>query len=205
MLAAPDRRGVTRGDGGQWAHGTDDRRTYSYRRESEPTDGGFRQGVGAAQSGGRRAAKGGFRFHVKLRFLPKLENLKARRERRGGVRHGGGRRWFNKPYQLERRVSSGPGLADEMAVEVEGVAATDGLFDSLFPEEEEAVMERCLSEGLEPEMVARELATAAYLKSKRRSAKTLFAVASAEAGTRRRWVGIGGKRDDITRPGFDSR
>ncbi|XP_042021168.1 probable protein phosphatase 2C 55 [Salvia splendens] len=85
-----------------------------------------------------------------------------------------------------------------MAVEVEGVAATDGLFDSLFPEEEEAVMERCLSEGLEPEMVARELATAAYLKSKRRSAKTLFAVASAEAGTRRRWVGIGGKRDDIT-------
>ncbi|XP_047962041.1 probable protein phosphatase 2C 55 [Salvia hispanica] len=109
---------------------------------------------------------------------------------------------FNTPYKLERRVISGPELADEMAVEVEGgdvvVAATDGLFDNLFPGEVEAVVDRCLSEGLEPEMVACELARAAYLKSTCQSAKTPFAAVAAELGPRRRRGGIGGKRDDIT-------
>ncbi|KAG6399550.1 hypothetical protein SASPL_141031 [Salvia splendens] len=46
------------------------------------------------------------------------------------------------------------------AVEVQSgdvvVAATDGLLDNLFPEDMEAVVGRCLSEGLEPQMVVRE-------------------------------------------------
>ncbi|KAG6417512.1 hypothetical protein SASPL_119694 [Salvia splendens] len=74
---------------------------------------------------------------------------------------------FNVPYQLEGRLREGPGRAEEMAVEVQSgdvvVAATDGLFDNLFPEDVEAVVGRCLSEGLEPQMVARELAEVAHV------------------------------------------
>ncbi|KAG6398362.1 hypothetical protein SASPL_139820 [Salvia splendens] len=72
-------------------------------------------------------------------------------------------RGFNAPYQLERRVRGGPEAEEKMAVEV-----TDGLFDNLFPEEVEATVERCLSEGMPPPMMARELATAAHVKSERR-------------------------------------
>ncbi|KAG6386757.1 hypothetical protein SASPL_151931 [Salvia splendens] len=57
-------------------------------------------------------------------------------------------------------VERGAGEAEEMAVEVQSgdvvVAATDGLLDNLFPEDMEAVAGRCLSEGLEPQMVVRE-------------------------------------------------
>ncbi|KAG6434252.1 hypothetical protein SASPL_105876 [Salvia splendens] len=53
---------------------------------------------------------------------------------------------FNAPYQLHGRLREGPGRADEMAVE-----------------DVEAVMGRCLSEGLEPQMVARELAEVAHV------------------------------------------
>ncbi|XP_047962038.1 probable protein phosphatase 2C 55 [Salvia hispanica] len=107
---------------------------------------------------------------------------------------------FNAPYQLERRVRGGPQAAEEMAVEVESgdvvVAATDGMFDNLFPEEVEATVERCLSEGMLPPMMARELATAAHVKSERRDIESPFAVEAAKA--RSKWASLGGKRDDIT-------
>ncbi|XP_047962040.1 probable protein phosphatase 2C 55 [Salvia hispanica] len=107
---------------------------------------------------------------------------------------------FNAPYQLDGRLREGPGQAEEMAVEVQSgdvvVAATDGLFDNMFPEDVEAVVGRCLSEGVEPRMVARELAEVAHEKSERRDIETPFSVAAAKAGCKQ--FGRGGKIDDIT-------
>lgn len=107
---------------------------------------------------------------------------------------------FNTPCQLwmEKREPVEV-AAEEMEVEVDCgdvvVAATDGLFDNMFPGELEEMVGSCFKEGMPPAMVARELAAAARRISLRRSGVTPFAMAAREAGIAH--LG-GGKVDDIT-------
>ncbi|XP_057778316.1 probable protein phosphatase 2C 55 [Salvia miltiorrhiza] len=105
---------------------------------------------------------------------------------------------FNAPYQLGGTSGEGLESAAEMEVEVESgdvvIAATDGFFDNVFPEEAEGMVGRCLSHGMTSAMVARELATAAHSRSRQSDAVVPFGVAAREAGMEY----SGGKADDIT-------
>ncbi|XP_057778317.1 probable protein phosphatase 2C 55 [Salvia miltiorrhiza] len=104
---------------------------------------------------------------------------------------------FNAPYQLGP-TSGSPKKAEEIAVEMESgdivVAATDGLFDNVFPKEVEAVVGRFPDAMMPPGRVARDLAEAARVKSLHIYDATPFELASYQAG----FVRLGGKKDDIT-------
>ncbi|KAH6831867.1 hypothetical protein C2S53_008360 [Perilla frutescens var. hirtella] len=106
---------------------------------------------------------------------------------------------FNTPYQIGIAGRDRPEAAAEVAVGLESgdvvVAATDGLFDNVFPEEVETTVELCMTKyGVAPAPAARELAVAARRKSLERDTGSPFEAAARDAG----FKGRGGKRDDIT-------
>ncbi|KZV27335.1 protein phosphatase 2c [Dorcoceras hygrometricum] len=108
-------------------------------------------------------------------------------------------RKFNHPYQLGKTSRCDtPDVAEEIAVAVEIgdviVAATDGLFDNMFPDDIEQVVRLCLEEDHnEPELVAWTLAKVARQNSLDITC-TPFEAAASEAG----FVHFGGKYDDVT-------
>ncbi|KAL8041357.1 hypothetical protein ABFX02_10G160000 [Erythranthe guttata] len=105
---------------------------------------------------------------------------------------------FNFPYQLQKSSrANGAEQAAELAVEVEGgdivVAGTDGLFENLFVDEIETIVNDYCS-GNSKLSLSEILATAALGKSLDKTTVSPFEVAAYEAGKRR----SGGKYDDIT-------
>lgn len=107
-------------------------------------------------------------------------------------------RRFNEPYQLGSASPNLPEAAAEIEVGLEAgdvvLAATDGLFDNVFPKDVEAAVERFLKDGLQPAAAARELAKMASRKSWDWYTVSPFAVAARGAGFKH----FGGKPDDIT-------
>ncbi|KAL0404858.1 UNVERIFIED_CONTAM: putative protein phosphatase 2C 55 [Sesamum radiatum] len=105
---------------------------------------------------------------------------------------------FIYPYQMGSTSGDLPDEAEEMAVAVERgdivIAGTDGLFDNLFPEDIEELVELCLKKESLPEVVACTLARAAREKSLEKRTASPFEVAAYEAGVEH----FGGKYDDIT-------
>ncbi|XP_075499451.1 putative protein phosphatase 2C 55 [Primulina tabacum] len=106
---------------------------------------------------------------------------------------------FDCPYLMGKTTGVGPGLAEELQVQVEAgdviIAGTDGLFDNLFPEEIEAIVKVSLEQNdIQPNLLAESLAKAALEKSSDRSCKSPYGVAAQAAGLEY----SGGKSDDIT-------
>lgn len=109
--------------------------------------------------------------------------------------------YFNCPYQMGNTIGYFPELTQEIVVEVEPldvlVAATDGLFDNLFPEQIETVVNSCLREGHPPEETACTLATFARELSDMDCNFSPYTEAALAVG-RDRDIYMGGKYDDVT-------
>ncbi|XP_073153379.1 probable protein phosphatase 2C 55 [Henckelia pumila] len=107
---------------------------------------------------------------------------------------------FNSPYQLGKTSRCDtPGVAEEIAVPVQTydviIAGTDGLFDNVFPEDIEDVVNRFLTEDLNhPDLVAWALAEVARHISLFQHVCTPFQAAACRTGLKYR----GGKYDDVT-------
>ncbi|XP_073138955.1 probable protein phosphatase 2C 55 [Henckelia pumila] len=109
---------------------------------------------------------------------------------------------FNQPFQIRKKAGSttcrGLEVAEEFEVAMQAgnviIAASDGLFDNLFPEQIERVVKMSLQQNDPPDVLARSLATAALKKSLDTSCESPFAKAARAAG----FAHSGGKYDDIT-------
>lgn len=108
---------------------------------------------------------------------------------------------FNCPYQLGRLTGYTPQLAKEICVEVRPddvlVAATDGLFDNVRPDEIENEAMICDREEYPPELMARRLAEVARKKSRLEYSISPFTMAAMTFGLDFRDY-RGGKSDDVT-------
>lgn len=108
---------------------------------------------------------------------------------------------FNTPYQLgyDTSESNKPEQAQDIEVPVQPgdiiVAATDGLWDNLFPSECSTIIKRCQREGQGPQQMSLGLGICAEVKSQDRNAITPFLVNAQRNGVN--YMG-GGKPDDIT-------
>ncbi|KAL6555362.1 hypothetical protein OROGR_006620 [Orobanche gracilis] len=104
---------------------------------------------------------------------------------------------FNFPYQMGKS-SGGVDAAEEVVVAVERgdivVLGTDGLFDNVFPEDIERIVEFCLENRYIPVLVAWMLAMEASRNSLDTRAASPFQLAAHDAGVEH----FGGKYDDIT-------
>lgn len=76
------------------------------------------------------------------------------------------------------------------------ILATDGLFDNVFDQEIEEVVEGCQEKGYDPKAMAKALAEVAYRNSNCRTKTSPFEVAAYKAGYEREHGG--GKPDDVT-------
>ncbi|XP_057528565.1 probable protein phosphatase 2C 80 isoform X3 [Amaranthus tricolor] len=106
---------------------------------------------------------------------------------------------FNFPYQLASGTggdlpSSGQVFSFSVAAGDVIVAGTDGLFDNLYDNEISALVVQAKRAGLEPQVMAQNIATLAQQRALDRQRQTPFAAAAHDAGFRY----IGGKLDDIT-------
>ncbi|GJN21648.1 hypothetical protein PR202_gb09146 [Eleusine coracana subsp. coracana] len=109
---------------------------------------------------------------------------------------------FNCPYQL--RATGGDGVGDAAVGEMqvaEGdvvVVGTDGLFDNLFDHELQWMVRKGAEMGLNPQVMAEEIAAAAYTAS-RSTAPSPYSVESARNYVKDgKEMHYGGKIDDIT-------
>ncbi|GJM85605.1 hypothetical protein PR202_ga02073 [Eleusine coracana subsp. coracana] len=109
---------------------------------------------------------------------------------------------FNCPYQL--RSTGGDGVGDAAVGEMqvaEGdvvVVGTDGLFDNVFDHELQWMVRKGAEMGLNPQVMADEIAAAAYAAS-RSTAPSPFSVESARNYVKDgKEMHYGGKADDIT-------
>ncbi|KAM7512262.1 hypothetical protein LguiB_011137 [Lonicera macranthoides] len=107
--------------------------------------------------------------------------------------------YFDCPFQLGSNYMDSPSSGDEMSVSVEPgdviVAGTDGLFDNVFENEIEKLVNAGLEEGYTPKSLARIIANVALLKSLDPSCSSPFTTAAKKAGHGHKG---GGKYDDIT-------
>ncbi|CAI9087421.1 OLC1v1021487C1 [Oldenlandia corymbosa var. corymbosa] len=112
-------------------------------------------------------------------------------------------RYFNCPFQLSNsKNGDAPDSARRIVVGVEPgdilVAATDGLFDNIFPDDIADVMNLLsLEEELPPELAARKLAESARQQSLSKQIVSPFTEAAVMAGLDSD-VYRGGKFDDVT-------
>ncbi|KAL3522295.1 hypothetical protein ACH5RR_015129 [Cinchona calisaya] len=108
---------------------------------------------------------------------------------------------FNCPFQLGNWTGYVLDLAEETVVEVEPgdvvVAATDGLFDNVYFEEIEDVVNRCLREENPPELMARNLVRLARKQSLLKNTISPFTKAAMDFGLSFEDY-KGGKYDDVT-------